>query len=279
MKVDLTDKVIAITGASSGIGAATALACANAGMHVVLAARRKNRLRRVARRIELLGRATLTVVCDVRHDDQVDSLFSQAANRFGRLDSVFANAGYGLFASVAATPESLIRDIFETNFFGTVRCVRTAADYMGKNGGGHVLVCSSAASKIGLPMYGFYAATKAAQDSIVGAMRAEMKGRNIYFSSIHPIGTRTEFLDVVRKTSSATNPHNLTLNTPTWLMHSAEKVANSVVACLRRPRPEVWPSRAIRYALALTTGCPKLSAWAMQRLLQRQYGKTDRHHK
>ncbi len=270
MASHLKDRVIAITGASSGIGAATAVACADAGMDVALAARREDRLRQVAAEVERHGRRALVVVCDVQSDEQVQRMIDATCSGLGRLDALFANAGYGLFSTIADTGADRMRDIFETNFWGTVRCVQAVVPVMRRAGSGHVLICTSAVSEIGLPMYGYYAATKAAQDSIAGAMRAELAGQNILVSSVHPIGTATEFFDVVRRESGNGDGDEL-LNTPAPLIHSSQRVARAVVKCLRRPCPEVWPSVGARLGLALTTATPRLGAWAMRRLMKRRY--------
>jgi short-subunit dehydrogenase len=275
-KRDLTDRTIIITGASSGIGAATARACAASGMNVVLAARRGEALENVAQELRAAGRRALVVTCDVGRDDEVAQLFSQAVRQFGRIDMVFANAGYALFAPVVDTSDQEARDMFETNFFGTIRCVRLAVEHMRRNpppGGGHILICSSSMSEIALPMFGFYGATKAAQDSIAGALRAELKRDNIFVTSVHPIGTRTGFFDVVAERSprrdDGTRP---SLNTPELFMQSPEHVARTIVRCLRRPCPEVWPSLITRFAVALATALPRLSAWAQQKIMDNQFG-------
>ncbi len=93
MAAKLTDKVIIITGASSGIGAATAIACAEAGMNIVLNARREDRLRDVADRIDKLGRQTELVIGDVTEPGISQRMLDAAEQRFGRFDAVFANAG------------------------------------------------------------------------------------------------------------------------------------------------------------------------------------------
>jgi short-subunit dehydrogenase len=270
MAVQLSNKVVVITGASSGIGAATAVACANAGMDVVLAARREDRLRQVAGQVERLGRRAVVVPCDVQRDEDVERLFRRTVDDLGRLDVLFANAGYGLFSRIAETDQGRMRDIFETNFWGTVRCVQAAVPIMRRRGGGHLMICTSAVSEIGIPMYGFYAATKAAQDSLAGALRAEVADDEIVVTSVHPIGTATEFFDVVTRVSPDARGE-LKQNTPARLVHSAAKVAAAVVRCMRRPRPEVWPSRGARVGLALTTAAPSLSAWAMGRLFRSRY--------
>lgn len=269
MPRDLQNKTIAITGASSGIGAATAIACAQAGMNVVLAARRKDRLNEIATRVEALGRRAVVCAGDVRRDDDMEAMVDAAKQQFGQLDVVFANAGYGLFASVMDTTDEQMRDIFETNYFGTLRTIRAAVPVMRETSEqGHILICTSAASEIAIPMYGGYSATKAAQDSIGGALRAELASTNIAVSTVHPIGTRTEFFDVVR--GNSVNPGE-GLNTPSALMHSSEKVARTVVRCLRKPRTEVWPSVGTRLGVALTTAVPALGAWSIRYIMLRRY--------
>ena len=264
----LKQRVIVITGASSGIGAATAQVCAAAGMYVVLAARREARLRQVAGRITAAGGRAEPIVCDVRRDKDVGALLARTVATFGRLDVLFANAGYGLFAPVMDTTDAQMRDLFETNFFGTIRCIQAAVPVIRRTSDhGHVLICASAVSEISLPMYGLYAATKAAQDSVGGALRAELADQHINVTTVHPIGTRTEFFDVVARQSACAGAG---LNTPAAMTHGVERVARLVLRCLRRPKPELWPSATTRLGVALATAAPSLSAWLLRRMLARR---------
>ncbi len=271
MARDLTDKLIVITGASSGIGAATALACARAGMDIVLAARRVEKLETVAEQIETIGRRALAVPCDVNRDEDVDQLFDQSWRAFGRLDVAFANAGYGMFGSVLDTDLQAHRDIFETNYYGTLRTLRAATPYLKQNQGGlnHLLICSSVASEVGVPKFGAYCATKAAQDSVAGAMRAELADEGIYVTSVHPVGTTTEFGEQARTKSTDKQAAERGSNTPKALTQTAEHVANCIVRALRRPRPEVWPSPFARLAVALGTACPRFAAHIMRRHMRK----------
>lgn len=262
MTRQLTGQVILITGGSSGIGAATARACAEAGMDVVVAARRSDRLQSVVADITARGRRGLAVTCDVNRDDDVADLFKQTLDTFGRLDVAFANAGYGMIGSVASTTDQQLRHIFETNLHGTMRVIRHALPIMRNAKQGHIVICSSSASEIGLPMYGPYAATKAAQDSIACALRAELCDEPIHVTSVHPVGTRSEFFDELVRTKGNTTT---SLNTPESLMQTPEHVARCIVRALRKPRAEVWPNPWVRLAMGLLTACPRLSAWAMAR--------------
>jgi hypothetical protein len=259
MARDLHDKVILITGGSSGIGAATAERCAAAGMHVSLVARRADKLAEAAQRVEAHGRRAHTCTADVADERQVRDAVEQCWHAFGRLDAVFANAGYGLFSTVLETPDDRARALFDVNYFGTCYTLQAAYPKLLQTDGGlrHLLVCSSAASEVGVPMLGVYSATKAAQDAIAGAMRAELVDAGVSVTSVHPIGTKTAFVQAAGGTGMD--------NTPALMQQSAEHVAGCVVKALKRPRPEVWPSGLTRLALAAGTACPRLSAWVMRR--------------
>lgn len=262
MPLDLTGRVIAITGGSSGIGAATARACAAAGMHVSLAARDQSRLDLIAADVKSHGRHSLAESCDVTDPGQVTAWINKTADHLGTLDAVFANAGYGIFASVLDTTDDQMRAIFETNYYGTLNTIRAAAPIMLEKRRGHILICTSSVSEIALPMNGAYCATKAAQDSIAGALRAELADRGVHVSGVHPIGTRTDFF---RRAGTAAQ-----VNTHKAFMQDPEQVARAIVRCLRKPVPEVWPHLATRFGMAGCTAFPRAAAWAMRRMARRK---------
>ena len=265
MARDLSNKVIVITGASSGIGAATALASARAGMDVVVSARRVERLRQVADDIERIGGRALVVSCDVRRDDDVERLIDEPCQTFGRLDAVFTNAGYALIDRVLETPDEQARDLFETNYFGMIRCLKAAMPKLRQvpDGLKHLLICSSSVSEVGIPFYGVYCATKAAQDSIAGALRAELAGEGIEVTSIHPVGTRTDLFATAAAHSNRPAPEGVP-NTPKSMVQSPEEVAEAIVKALKKPRPEVWPRPAVRFGLAVLTAFPSIAARSMR---------------
>ncbi len=257
MPIDLEGKTIIITGAGTGIGRATALACAAQGMRVVLNGRRPERLDDVladiGRRVGP-GRA-LAVPGDVRDPDLGARLTDACARAFGEVYACFANAGYGGDAAFAATTDAAIRDVFETNFFGTISTIRPALDAMLAAGRGHVLICSSAIGKIGVPYYGAYCATKAAQSVLGRALAHEVSHLGVHVSTVHPIKTRTEFGESVDRIGSRPERRR---ETPMGLVQSSERVARSVLRALRRPRTEVWTSTPSRLGIALLTAVPLL---------------------
>lgn len=229
----LTGRPIAITGAGTGIGRATAIACARAGMPVALAGRRIEPLEEVRESIESAGGRAIAAPTDVADAEQCRDLIRRTVDAFGPIYSVFANAGYGLRGPVDALEDSAIRAIFETNFWGTLNTIRPALEVMLPEGQGHVLICSSCLSKIGTPYTAPYSATKAAQDHFGRAMRHELSGRGIRVSTVHPIGTRTEFFDASARRSGGSRGAK---KPPAMFTQSPERVASAVVRCLRRPR-------------------------------------------
>lgn len=265
----LANLPIAITGASSGIGAATAIACANAGMPVVLAARRVDKLEHVANLIRSTGGRAHIVAYDASRREDAEMLVAESVRAFGSLYAVFANAGYGAEREVMDTSEADIRAMFETNFWGSLWLAKAAAARMltatapreGRRG--HILLCSSCLSKIGIPRYAAYCASKAMQDHFARAMRHELRDRSVFVSSVHPIGTRTEFFGKVKQQGG-----ELIAKTPDRLMQPPERVANAIVKCLRRPKGEVWTSWTTRCALGAATIAPGIADWTLARMVR-----------
>jgi len=270
MKRLLKNKVVVITGASAGIGAATARCCFDAGMCVVAGARRLDKLEQV---VAPMGDRGLAVACDVTSDDDVQRLFTRTQEHFGRVDVVFANAGYGLIKRVDQTSDQATRDIFETNFYGTMRCIHAALPYLRQtpNGLRHMLICSSAASEIGIPNYGVYAATKAAQDSVAQAMRSELDAEGIVVTSVHPVGTRTEFFQAAAQRVGQPDSDQRS-NTPSLFEQTSQQVARRIVKAMRYPKPEVWPMPLARFALGAMTMFPGITAWALRRRVKKSGG-------
>ncbi len=277
MAIELTGKPIAITGASSGIGAATALACARAGMPVAVGARRADKIDALVERIRREGGKAIGVTMDVTRREDSERLMARTIEAFGSVYGVFANAGYGEECTVSDSSEEKVRAMFETNFFGTMHTVWAALPHLMRNpavGGrdavrGHILVCSSCLAKLGVPYCATYTATKAAQNHFARALNLEIEERGVRCSSVHPIGTRTEFFDVMRDRSGPGG--SLTPHTSSAFMQTPEYVAERIVACLRRPTPEVWTGfngAMVRYGMGLAVMAPRLTDWAVRRMLR-----------
>lgn len=264
MAIDLSGRPIVITGASSGIGEATALECASAGMPVVVAARRTDRLDALARRIVSSGGRALAVKTDVTDPEACRGLLSQAEEAFGPIHAVYANAGYGYERAFHESTDEQIREIFETNFWGSLNVIRPALERMIPRRSGHVLMCSSCLSKIGVPFMSAYSATKAAQDHFARGMRHELAALGIRVSTVHPVLTATELFDEVARRSGGGRVYGRGRGRGLFVQ-SPVRVARATVRCLRQPRGEVWTSLPTRLAMAAATACPGLADAVLRR--------------
>jgi short-subunit dehydrogenase len=268
----LTGQVAIVTGASSGIGAATAVAMARAGMDLLLAARRQDRLAAVAQAVESVGRRARVLAVDVSQRGSERLILDEAQRHFGRFDVVFANAGFGLERDVHLTQDEELRILFEVNFFASVALLGESARRLRAEGrGGHFLMCSSCLSKFSLPGYGAYAASKAAQESICRAMRFELLPHGIEVASVHPITTTTEFF-AESAARSGTKGGAVPEHAPRWAVQPPERVADAIVDCLRYPKSEVWTSEIVRLSAALFNACP----WILDIVLRREVKRRAR---
>ncbi|MGH7361472.1 MAG: SDR family oxidoreductase [Candidatus Methylomirabilales bacterium] len=262
---DLGGKVAVITGASAGIGKATAEALARAGSRVVLGARRHDRLEQVAEEIRASGGEALPVVTDVAELSQVEALVSRAVASYGRLDLLVANAGIGYFARVEETPLEVVERLWRVNVLGTLYAIRAALPVMRRQGAGHLIVVSSIAGKRGSPGSGLYAATKFAQVGLCEALRVELAGSGIAVSVICPVGTSTEFFE------AAAALGGLRVE-PMGPVQTAERVAGAIVRCARRPRPEVLVYPPARLLVILNALAPRLADSLLLRFRRRLLG-------
>jgi len=192
----MADPVLLITGASSGIGAATARAAAG-DYRLVLAARREQPLREL---VEELGGAerALALRCDVTEWDQVEAMAAGALDAFGRIDAVFANAGFGASRGFLEESPEHWRSMVLTNVYGVALTIRATLPHLLERGDGHFLVTSSVAGRLALPG-SLYSATKWATTAIGEALRGELrqthKNDGIKVTLIEPGMVDTPFFD------------------------------------------------------------------------------------
>jgi len=273
MKRNLSGMTVIITGASAGIGRALAQQLSAAGANLALAARREDRLNQLNGQ---LGGRHLVVATDVSDPAQCGRLIGRTGDHFGRIDTLVCNAGYGLPRPVAQMGREEFDAIFRTNLFGTIDCIREAVLIMSRQGlrdgyRGQIVIVSSAAARRGLPWFGAYSATKAAQLSIAEALRVELRPLKIAVTSIHPIGTDTDFFTTAHQLSGATIPPR----SAGEAHQSAGTGARAIVQGIRRPKPEVWPMGIVRILVAFGILMPRLTDWIMS-MHRRALGEANR---
>lgn len=192
-----TGRVVIITGASSGFGLATARAFHRAGATVVLAARNADRLQQTA--TELRDRA-LAVPCDVTNRADVDRLIAATVEKFNRLDILINNAGCSLIAPFELIQLPDARQVFETNFYGTLNCIQAALPVFQRQHSGHIINIASLAGLRGIPNSSVYSASKAAIIALSDALRIELHSAGICVTAICPSRTNdTDFIANAKK--------------------------------------------------------------------------------
>lgn len=236
---NLSGTVTAITGASAGIGAATARALLVEGSSVVVGARRVDRLDALASEF---GDRVAVVGMDVRVPDDAHRLISAAYDTFGKLDALVANAGIGAYGGILDISDSDLAEMMDTNIAGTVWPIRAAVPGFLEAGEGDIVIIASVAGLRGAGDEAVYAATKFAQVGLAGGLDRELRDKGVRVSTLCPGGTATEFAMGSGRTPDMPGLAD---------MMRPEDVAAAVVSVLKQPRTMrtlVWSMRSIQEA-------------------------------
>ncbi|NOZ46870.1 MAG: SDR family oxidoreductase [Chlorobi bacterium] len=229
----LKDKVVIVTGASSGIGRATALAYANKGAKLVLAARNERKLNEVEQEIRMNKGIAISVVTDVTIEQQCKNLIEQSIEFYGKIDVLVANAGISMRALFTELDLSVLKKLMDVNFWGTVYCTKYALPYLYKTNGSLIAI-SSVAAITPLPGRTGYCASKSAVNGFINSLRIENRKNKIHIMLVSPGFTDSN----IRKT--ALNKYGeAQLNSPLkeGKLMSSEEVARKIVkATLSRQR-------------------------------------------
>jgi NADP-dependent 3-hydroxy acid dehydrogenase YdfG len=234
---DISGLTVAITGASAGIGEATARAVVAEGASVVLGARRVDRLEALASE---LGSNAAIIEMDVREPADSQRLVQEAYSRFGRLDALVANAGIGAYGGIMDLTDEKLKVMMDTNVAGTVWPIRAAVPGLVEQGAGDIVIVASVAGIRGNGDEAVYAATKFAQVGLAGGLDRELRESGVRVSTICPGGTATEFAMGAGRTPDMPGLAD---------MMSAENVAEAVVTVLQQPtsmRTLIWSMRSIQ---------------------------------
>ncbi len=244
-------QVVVITGASSGIGRATALAFAREGGRVVLAARRASALDAVAQEVKALGGEALAVPTDVTDRQQVERLVDHALQTWGQVDVFIANAGAYIRKPIRELQVEEIERAMAVNFYGAVYGVLAVLPHMLERRRGHIVLVTSMDGKKGIPPDAPYVAAKFALSGFGDVLRQELHGTGVGVTIVFPGRVDTPLI--------------ANLKVP-WISAKIppEAVAEAILRGIRRRQPEVivpWQARLLIYAHTLS---PRLADWAVR---------------
>jgi short-subunit dehydrogenase len=284
--VELSGRSILLTGASGGIGRATAELLAREGAKLTLFSRRIAPLESLRSTIESLGGAAVAVAGDVRSVADAERAVAEAVRRFGCLDAVVNNAGIGMLASLTEATDASVAEMLEVNVLGTFRVTRaawpalTARAGVGDRGGpadrgsaaaregaaarrgaAVIVNVASFAGRVGVPYYSFYNASKFALVGMTEAWRRELKPYGVRVVLVIPAAVETEFLARLDRSRA------LGLG-PAGTVLKPEEVARAIVGALKRPRPEIYIPRRNRWLAILNVVSPSLGDRIVNRLFR-----------
>ena len=193
----LDGKVAFVTGASSGIGEATALALAREGARLALVARRRERLDDLAARIRALGAEALPIEADVSDEARCDAAVAAALARFGRIDQLLCIAGVGVAAPFQNTMPAEYRQMVDVNFLGLLYPIHAALPGMKRQGGGHIVIVSSGTGRY-IHASTVYSGTKHAASAMAESLRREVGKDAIRVTVVEPGAVKSEFIANMR---------------------------------------------------------------------------------
>ncbi len=261
----LQESVVVITGASSGIGRATALEFARKGAHVVAAARRDEPLRDLAREADPLRGDVEVVPVDVTDEEQVRSLSRRAVDRFGRVDIWVNNAAVTAFGRVDDVPLQNFRRVWDINVMGYLHGIRAVLPHMREQRSGVIVNVSSVVGRVGQPYATAYTTTKHAIRALSIGLRQELLLDGIEGVSVCTVMPASIDTPLFQHGANYTG----WLPKPMSPVYTPEKVAKAIVACARSPKAEVFVGGAARMMNLQSHVSPRLS----ERMLAHQVDK------
>jgi short-subunit dehydrogenase len=252
----LSEQVIVITGASSGIGLTTARMAARRGARVVLAARSEDALQQIANEI---GENATYVIADVGNEEDHRRVAEHAISRFGRIDTWVNNAGISIYGKLLEVPIEDQRKLFETNYWGIVYGSRAACQYMRQNGGALITIGSTVSDRA-IPLQGAYSASKHAVKGFTDALRMELEEERVPISVtlIKPGGIATPYIDHAKSYMD----RKPSLPPP---VYAPENVAEAILHCAENAHRDMFVGSGGKGMSAMGYYAPRLADRYMEK--------------
>ncbi len=265
----LSEQVIVITGASSGIGLTTAEMAAARGARVVLTSRNEHDLLEAVNRIRTNGGRAFHIVGDVANPDAMDAAADLAIEQFGRIDTWVNNASTGVYGKLTATPLADKRRVFDVDFWGVVHGCRTAVRHL-RAGGGAIINIGSITSDRAMPLLGIYSAAKHAVKGYTDALRMELEhdGIPISVSLVKPASINTPFIEHARSHMD-TEPEFMPP------VYPPEEVARAILKCAEHPMRDVLVGGAAKFLSWMGRMSPRATDAYLEATAFTQQKRTD----
>ena len=255
--MNFKNKVVVITGASSGIGEASAIQFAKKRANVVLVARRKEKLLQVEKKISKLNAKNTIYPCDVSNKSQVKKMTSTILNEFGRVDVLVNNAGFVIYGRVNELSIEEIESQMETNYFGMIYCTKNLLPQMLEQKSGHIVNVASVGASFGVPGIASYCATKYAMLGFSEGLKHELYGTGVGVTVVSPIMVRTNLFDHPSFENFRKRATGISL-TPEAVARAIVKAANSSRLEIVVPsvvRAGIWAKHTFPYLINPIIGC------------------------
>ena len=265
--MDFKNKVVLITGASSGIGKQTAIEFAKLGSSIILVARRKNKLEQVENELKQFNVNTLVCVCDVSKKDQVDELSKIVLQKFDSVDILVNNAGFAIYGLVSDLSINEIESQMETNYFGMIYCVKNFLPLMLKKKSGHIVNVASVGASFSVPGVSSYCATKFAMLGFSEGLKHELYGTGVGLTVVSPIMVRTPLFEHPSFTNFSKFSTGVSL--------SSETVAKTIIKASNSSRLEIVVPSVARAAIWFKQTFPFLINPIVGRIFRKQLTKKD----
>ena len=263
--MNFENKVVVITGASSGIGEATAEKFAKKGANLVLVARRKEKLEQVEKNLSKYSVKILICVCDVSDKEQVKQMSEKVIERFSKIDILVNNAGFVIYGKVKELSVEDIESQMKTNYFGTIYCTKSFLPNFLKQNYGHIVNVASVGASFGVPGIVSYCATKYAMLGFSEGLKHELHNTGVGVTVVSPIMVRTSLFDHPSFKNFTKHATGISL--------SSETVANAIIKASNSSRLEIVVPSFVRIGIWFKQTLPFLINPIIGRAFRNQLDK------